>query len=52
MPYKIIGKDVYKKEHGHFKLVAHHKSLKKAKSQIHLLHAVEHGWKPTGRKLK
>ena len=27
-------------------------SKKKAKSQMRLLNAVEHGWKPTGRKAK
>jgi hypothetical protein len=31
---------------------AKHTTLKKAKAQERLLNAVEHGWKPTGKKAK
>lgn len=52
MPYEIRragdGYEVVNRETG--KVHARHTSLRKARLQVRLLHGVEHGWKPTGRK--
>lgn len=48
MPYKRIGKRVYKKVNGK-KLKGKSKSVTKAKRYINVLQGVEHGWKPTGK---
>lgn len=45
MPYKVVGKTVVRKDTG--KVVGHSKNPKK---YIRTLQAVEHGWKPTGKK--
>ena len=45
MPYKIVGKSVVKKDSG--KVVGHSANPKK---YLRTLQAVEHGWKPTGKK--
>ena len=42
MPYKIKGDEVVKKDGG--KVVGHSKNPKK---YLHVLEAVEHGWKPS-----
>lgn len=47
MPYEIKGKAVVKKDSG--KVVGHSDNPKK---YIKTLRAVEHGWKPTGKKKK
>ena len=47
MPYAIKGKAVIKKNTG--KVVGHSKNPKK---YLRTLQAVEHGWKPKGRKAK
>jgi len=47
MPYKIVGNKVIKKNTG--KLVGKSKNPKK---YMRVLQAVEHGWKPTGKKSK
>ena len=47
MPYAIRGNTVIKKTTG--KTVGHSKNPKK---YIRVLRAVEHGWKPTGKKAK
>lgn len=41
MPYAIKGKEVVKKDSG--KVVGHSKNPKK---YLHVLEAVEHGWRP------
>lgn len=45
MPYAIRGKTVIKKSTG--KTVGHSKNPKR---YIKTLRAIEHGWKPTGKK--
>ncbi len=45
MPYKIVGNRVIKKDTG--EVVGH---SKKPKKYLRVLQAVEHGWKPTGKK--
>ena len=45
MPYEIRGKTVVKKNSG--KVVGHSSNPKK---YLRVLQAVEHGWKPTGKK--
>lgn len=45
MPYAIKGKTVIKKDTG--KVVGHSSNPKKYKK---VLQAIEHGWKPTGKK--
>ena len=45
MPYAIKGKTVVKKDSG--KVVGHSENPKK---YLRVLNAVEHGWKPTGKK--
>jgi hypothetical protein len=45
MPYKIVGKEVVKKDTG--KKVG---SSKNPKKYLRVLNAIEHGWKPTRRK--
>ncbi len=51
MPYKRKGRTVYKKTNG-WKKKGRAKSTSKAKRYERLLRAVEHGWKPTGKKAK
>jgi len=48
MPYAVRGKTVVKKEDGE-KVVGH---SNKPKKYLRVLQAVEHGWKPTGKKKK
>lgn len=50
MPYKRKGNKVYKKTNTGWKLKSRCNSAANAKAQIRLLHGVEHGWKPTGKK--
>ena len=45
MPYRIKGDTVVKKDTG--KVVGHSKNPKK---YVKVLNAVEHGWKPSGKK--
>lgn len=47
MPYEIRGKTVVKKNTG--KVVGHSSNPKK---YMRVLQAVEHGWKPSGKKSK
>ena len=47
MPYKIRGKTVIKKDTG--KVVGHSEN---PKEYLRTLQAIEHGWKPTGKKAK
>lgn len=48
MPYKRVGKTVYKKTDGWTKKGAS-RSVAKAKSYIRTLRAVHRGWRPTGK---
>lgn len=50
MPYKIVGTTIYHKKGGKWKKKQKATSKAKAKSALRLLHGVEHGWHPTGRK--
>lgn len=49
MPYKRIGKTVYKKTDGWTKKGTS-KTLAKAKSYLAVLQGIEKGWRPTGKK--
>ena len=49
MPYKRVGKTVYKKTDGLEKKGAS-KTTAKAKAHMNVLRGVEHGWVPTGKK--
>lgn len=49
MPYKRIGKTVYKKVNG-FKKEGSSKSIIKAEVYRRLLEGIHRGWKPTGNK--
>ncbi len=51
MPGKIEKVDGYKVKWGG-KTTAKKTTKKKAERQMRLLRAVEHGWKPTGKKAK
>jgi hypothetical protein len=51
MPVKIKHVDGYQVSTPHG-VHAKNTTLKKAKAQERLLNAVEHGWKPTGKKAK
>jgi len=51
MPYIRKGNTVYKKEGGHLKKVGT-SSKSEVKSYMKTLRAVEHGWKPTGKRKK
>ena len=50
MPYRRVGRKVYHKKGGKWKVKQTCKSEAAAKSAIRLLHGVKHGWKPTGKK--
>lgn len=50
MPYKRIGRKVFKKEQGRWKLKQTAKNVENAKSTLRLLRGIEHGFKPTGKK--
>lgn len=52
MPYKVVGKNVYHKKGGKWKIKQRSKSAASAKRAKRLLYAVDHGWKPTGGKAK
>jgi hypothetical protein len=49
MPYKRVGKTVYKKTDGWTKKGTS-KSVAKAKAHLMVLQGIEHGWRPTGKK--
>jgi len=49
MPYKRIGKTIYHKKDGKWKVKQVAGSVEKAKRALRLLQGVEHGWKPTGK---
>lgn len=49
MPYKRVGKKVYKKVDG-WKLKGKSKSVAKAKSYLRTLQGLHAGWRPTRRK--
>jgi hypothetical protein len=51
MPYKLVGKTVMHKKDGWSKKQTA-KSIPNAKKSLRLLNAIEHGWKPTGKKTK
>ena len=48
MPYKSIGRNVYHKKGGKWRLKQVASSPAKAKSTVRLLYGIEGGWKPTG----
>lgn len=51
MPYKIIGKKVYHKKGGKWKVKQTASSTAKARATVRLLRGIEHGyWRPTGKK--
>jgi hypothetical protein len=52
MPYKVLGKKVYHYKGGKWSLKQTARSHDKAMAAMHLLYAVEHGWKPTGKKAR
>jgi len=47
MPYKIKGKTVVRADTG--KVIGHSRNPRK---YLRVLNAIEHGWKPTGKKKK
>ncbi|MBC8386595.1 MAG: hypothetical protein H8E13_00890 [Actinobacteria bacterium] len=51
MPYKRVGKTVYKKTNG-LTRKGTSKTVSKAKSYRRTLEAIHSGWKPTGKKKK
>ena len=51
MPYKRVGRTVYKKVNG-LKKKGASKTIKKAKAHLRVLQWVERGWKPTGKAKK
>ena len=50
MPWIRKGKTIYKRTKTGLKKKQTAKSVKNAKGALQLLRAVEHGWKPTGKK--
>lgn len=52
MPYKVVGNKVMHKKGGKWSVKQTAKSPANAKKAVRLLNAVDHGWKPTGRKSK
>lgn len=52
MPYKRVGNKIMHKKGGKWSVKQTAGSAEKAKSALRLLNAVEHGWKPTGKKSK
>ena len=47
MPYKTIGRKVYHKKGGRWKVKQVASSPAKAKATVRLLRGIEGGWKPT-----
>jgi len=52
MPWIRKGKTIYKRTKSGLKKKQTAKSTKNAKEAMSLLHGVEHGWKPTGKKAR
>lgn len=52
MPYRLSGKKIMHMKNGKWSLKQVAKSEKNAKAALRLLLAVEHGFKPTGKKKK
>lgn len=52
MPYKLKGNVIYTKSSGSWKKKQKASSKENAESAMRLLHGVEHGWKPTGKRKK
>ena len=50
MPYKSVGKKVYVKKGGKWKVKATAKSPASAKKMVNLLRGVKHGFKPRKRR--
>jgi len=50
MPNKRVGRRIYHKVEGKWKLKQECSSVSNAKAALKLLQGVAHGWKPTGRK--
>jgi hypothetical protein len=50
MPYKRIGKKVYHKVNGHWRVKQHATSIVNANKTIRLLYGIEHGMKVRKRK--
>jgi len=50
MPNKRIGRVIYHKVGGRWKVKQRCTSVTNAKKALNLLSGVEHGWKPTGKK--
>lgn len=50
MPNKRVGKIIYHKVGGSWKVKQRCTSVTNAKRALKLLQGVAHGWKPTGRK--
>lgn len=50
MPYKRVGKTIYHKKGGKWVVKQRAKTVENAKKALRLLNAVEHGFKPTGKK--
>jgi hypothetical protein len=48
IPYKRVGKRIYHRKGGSWKLKQKASSIPKAKSAMNLLYGLESGWKPTG----
>ena len=51
MPYKRVGKTVYKKVDG-LQKKGTSKTATKARAHMRVLQGVEHGWVPTGKRGK
>jgi len=52
MPYKRVGRRIYKLVGGRWVLRSTCKNVENAKRQLRLLNAIEHGWKPTRKRKK
>ena len=50
MPYKRVGRRIYTKRTGRWRLKQTARSVRNAKRTMGLLHGVERGWRPTRRK--
>jgi len=50
MPYKRIGKTVYKKVGKRWKKKGSSKTIRKAKAYLRVLQGIHRGWRPTRRK--
>ena len=50
MPYKVVGNAVYHKKGNKWSVKQRCRSNAAAKAAVRLLHGVDKGWRPTGKK--